>query len=148
MKAFLLSIGAAGLVMTAVPAFAQQTDDSTTTTTTVTKDKPSTGAGIGIVGGAATGAVVGGPVGAVVGGVVGGIAGAAVDPPREVKTYVTTQTVAPVSYSGPIAVGDTLPDSVTVYDVPHYDRYSWTYINGQKLLIDHRTHKIVSVINE
>jgi len=154
MKALLLSFGAAGLLMTAAPAFAQSTttttDDGATTTTqtTVVKDKGSAGAGVGIVGGAATGAVVAGPVGAVVGGIVGGVAGAAVDPPKQVKTYITTTQVDPVSYSGPITVGSTLPDSVTVYDVPHYDRYRWTYINGQRLLVDHRTHKIVAVIND
>ena len=154
MKNVLLSFGAAGLLLSAAPAFAQtqtvtSVDGNTTTTqTTVTKEKGSAGAGVGVVGGAATGAVVGGPVGAVIGGVVGGVAGAAVDPPRQVKTYITTQQVNPVVYSGPVTVGSVLPDTVTVYDVPHYDRYEWTYIDGQRLLIDHKTRKIIGVIND
>jgi len=144
MRTLLLSVSAASFILAAAPVFAQ---DDTTTTTTVVKDKGSAGAGAGVAGGAVAGAVVAGPVGAVVGAVAGGVAGAAVDPPREVKTYITTQQVAPVSYNGNIAVGQVLPDEVTVYDVPKYDRYRWTYINGQRLLIDRRDRKIVAVVN-
>ena len=156
MKTLLIGIGAASLLIAAAPAFAQTTsststsvDGATTTTqTTVVKDKGSAGAGVGIIGGAATGALVGGPVGAVIGGVVGGVAGAAVDPPKRVRTYITTTQVAPVVYTGPITVGSTLPDTVTVYDVPKYERYRWTYIDGQRLLVDRKTHKIVAIIND
>ena len=147
MRNLVMSLGMTGLLLTAVPAFAQ--DAATTTTqTTVTKDKASAGAGVGVVGGAATGAVVGGPVGAVIGGVVGGVAGAAVDPPKRVRTYITTTQVQPVDYNGSIAVGSVLPETVTEYDIPKYERYRWTYINGQRLLVDRRTHKIVAVIND
>ena len=147
MRNLLLGLGAAGLLLIGTSAVAQ--DNATTTTqTTVTKDKASAGAGVGIVGGAATGAVVGGPVGAVIGGVVGGVAGAAVDPPKRVRTYITTTQVQPVDYSGSIAVGAVLPDTVTEYDIPRYERYRWTFINGQRLLVDRRTHKIVAVIND
>ena len=138
--------------MSAAPALAQTTTTvdaagTTTTQTTVVKDKASAGAGVGIVGGAVTGAVVGGPVGAVVGAVVGGVAGAAVDPPKRVRTYITTTEVQPVMYDGNIAVGAVLPDTVTEYDIPKYARYRWTYINGQRLLVDRRTHKVVAIIN-
>ena len=142
MKTILLSVGAASLILAAAPAFAQ----SDTTTTTVVKEKGSAGAGAGVAGGAIAGAVVAGPVGAVVGAVAGGAAGAAVDPPRRVRTYITTQTVAPVSYNGDLRVGTVLPDEVTAYDVPNYDRYRWTYVNGQRLLIDRRDRKIVAVV--
>ncbi len=153
MRNLLFSLSAAGLILSAAPALAQTTttadqNGTTTTQTTVTKDKASAGAGVGVVGGAATGAVVGGPVGAVVGAVVGGVAGAAVDPPKRVRTYITTTQVDPVSYNGNIAVGAVLPDTVTEYDIPKYERYRWTYINGQRLLVDRRTHKIVAVIND
>ena len=153
MRNLLVSLSAAGLVLSAVPALAQTTTTvdaagATTTQTTIVKDKPSTGAGVGVVGGAVAGAVVGGPVGAVIGGVVGGVAGMAVDPPKRVRTYITTQTVEPVVYDGAISVGAVLPDTVTEYDIPKYARYRWTYINGQRLLVDRRTHKIVAVIVE
>lgn len=144
MKTILLSVGAASLILAAAPAFAQ---NDTSTTTTVVKEKGSNGAGVGVAGGAVAGAIVGGPVGAVVGAVAGGAAGAAVDPPREVKTYITSQNVAPASYDGQLVVGQRLPDEVNVYDVPKYDRYRWTYVNGQRLLIDRRDRKIVAVVN-
>lgn len=144
MKTILIGLSVSAIAFAALPAFAQTT---TETTTTVTK-KPSTGAGVGIVGGAATGAMVGGPVGAVVGGVVGGVAGLAVDPPAKVKTYIRTKQVDPITYNGQVAVGAVLPQTVTVYDVPDYDRYEWTYVNGQRLLIDRETRKIVSIIND
>jgi uncharacterized membrane protein len=148
MRNLLFSLSAVALVSAAAPALAQPDATTTTTQTTVVKDKASAGAGVGIVGGAATGAVVGGPVGAVIGGVVGGVAGAAVDPPKRVKTYITTQQVEPVTYNGSIAIGAVLPDTVTEYDIPKYERYRWTYINGQRLLIDRRTNKIVAVVND
>ena len=148
MRNIFFSLSVAGLLLGSVPALAQSDAATTTTQTTVTKDKASAGAGVGIVGGAATGAVVGGPVGAVIGGVVGGVAGAAVDPPKRVRTYITTTQVDPVSYNGSIAVGAVLPDTVTEYEIPKYDRYRWTFINGQRLLVDRRTHKIVAVIND
>jgi hypothetical protein len=142
MKSIIAALIAGSFALSAMPSAAQ------TTTTTVTTKKPSAGAGVGVIGGAATGAVVGGPVGAVIGGVVGGVAGAAVDPPAEVKTYVRTQHADPVTYDGSIAIGAPLPDTVTVYDVPKYERYRWTYINGQRILVDRETRKIVSVIDD
>ena len=143
MNTKLIFLGASLAVALALPAYAQ-----TTTSTTVTTEKSHAGAGVGIVGGAATGALVGGPVGAVVGAVIGGVAGSTVDPPAEVKTYVRTTHVDPVIYTGPVVVGDELPDTVAVYEVPKYERYRWTYVNHQRILIDHKTHKIVSIMND
>ncbi len=141
MKILMTSLAAAGLVAAALPAAAQ------TSTTTVTTTKPSAGAAVGVAGGAATGAVIGGPIGAVVGGVVGGVAGAIADPPAEVKTYVRQQNVAPVTYEGQIVVGQPLPETVTVYEIPKYERYSWTYVNGHRVLIDHSTRKVVGIVD-
>ena len=126
----------------AVPAFAQAVQ--TETTTTVEK-KPS-GAGAGAVAGAATGAVVAGPIGAAVGAVAGAAAGAIAAPPEKVRTYVTTQTVDPVRYGQPIVVGHVIDSSeVTWRDVPSYDRYRWAYIDGQRVVVDARTHSVVAV---
>ena len=145
MKTMILAATAGILVAAAaIPAYAQTTEQ---TTTVVTK-RPNTGTGVGAVGGAAAGAVVGGPVGAVVGGVVGAAAGHTADPPAEVRTYVRTQHVEAVPYDGQIGVGAVLPDTVREYDIPRYEHYRWTYINGQRLLIDRDTHKIVAVVND
>jgi hypothetical protein len=143
MNTKLLILGASLTAALALPAFAQ-----TTSSTTVTTEKSHAGAKAGVVGGAVTGALVAGPVGAVVGGAIGAVAGSSIDPPAEVKTYVRTTHVEPVIYTGPVAVGDELPATVTVYEVPKYERYRWTYVNHQRILVDHATHKIVTVIND
>jgi hypothetical protein len=136
-----LAVAAASIAALATGAAAQ----TATTTTTVTQ-KPSEGAAVGVVGGAATGAALGGPVGAVVGAVAGGIAGHVVDPPAEVTTYVRSQTVPVVNYDGEIVVGAALPGTIGVYDVPDHAEYSWANINGQRVLIERTSRKIVSVI--
>ena len=116
---------------------------TTTTTTTVKKDKGGTVSGA--AGGALAGAVVAGPVGLVVGAVAGATIGHSVAPPKEVKTYVTTQTVAPVGYVGDIAVGDSLHGDIAWRTVPNYPRYSWARLNAQSVVIDNDTHKVVEV---
>ena len=146
MKTRTLFVSAALVTAMACPALAQEA--STTTTTTVVKEKSKAGMGAGVVGGAATGALVGGPLGAIVGGVIGGAAGSTLDPPAEVKTYVRTTKVDPVIYEGPLTVGTVVPDTITVYQVPNNERYRWTYVNRQRILIDRQTNKIVSVMND
>ena len=136
MRNRLFSLSAAGLLFLSAPVLAQTSTTvnaagTTTTQTTVVTDKASAGAGVGVVGA-----------------VVGGVAGRAIDPPKRVRTYITTTQVDPVTYNGDIAVGAVLPETVTEYDIPKYSHYRWTYINGQRLLIDRRTHKVVAVIND
>lgn len=132
-------IGAACLSLAAGPALAQAVEQ-----TTVVEQKPS-GAAAGAVAGAATGAVVAGPVGAVVGGVAGAVVGATVAPPAEVRTYVTAQTVAPVTYDGQIVVGSPVHGAVTWLEVPKYPKYRWAYLNGQRVLVDTDTHTVVAI---
>jgi uncharacterized membrane protein len=141
MRPILVSLAVLGAAAFGSSALAQ-------TSTTVVTQKPSTGAAVGVAGGAATGAVVGGPVGAVVGGVVGGVAGALADPPAEVRTYVQGQTVPVVTYEGDLVVGQPLPGTITVYDIPNQSRYSWAYVNGQRVLIDRSNRHIVGVVGE
>jgi hypothetical protein len=133
-----LILGAVCLSMAAAPALAQ------TTQTVVVEKKPS-GAAAGAVAGAATGAVVAGPVGAVVGGAAGAIVGASAAPPTEVRTYVSGQTVAPVTYSGAVVVGQPIAGEVTWMEVPSYPKYRWAYLNGQRVVVDANTHAVVAV---
>ena len=140
MKTILLA-GAACLSLAAVTttAWAQ-----TETQTTVVKEKKS-----GVEGGAAAGAIggamVAGPVGAVVGAVGGAVVGAAVSPPSEVRTYVTTQKTAPITYSNEIVVGHPITGEVTWLDVPSYPKYRWAYLNGERVVIDTTTNNVVAI---
>jgi hypothetical protein len=88
----------------------------------------------GAVGGAAVGGVVGGPIGAAVGGAVGAITGSALPPQPSVV------------YPGPVVVGETLPGSVTYYPVPDYDDYGYTVLNGRRVIVERRSHRIVRII--
>jgi hypothetical protein len=133
-------LGASLFLVAAAPAFAQVQQR----TTVVTK-KPSGGTAAGAVAGAATGAVVAGAVGAAVGAVTGAVVGHTADPPTEVRTYVTTQNVPPMTYGQPIVVGHTLDGDITWLDVPSYPKYRWAYIDGHRVVIDADTHAVVAV---
>lgn len=107
------------------------------------------GAVAGGVTGAVAGALIGGPVGAVVGGVAGTVAGGAtgtvIDPPENVRTYVTANRIDPVYLDGEVVVGAGLPDTVQLRDIPDYE-YRYVYVNGQPVLVDSQTRKIVYVV--
>lgn len=133
-----LVLGAACLSLAAAPALAQ-------TETVVVEKKPSGGVAAGAATGAVAGAVVAGPVGAVVGGAAGAVVGAAASPPVEVRTYVTGQTVAPVTYPGAVVVGKPLAGEIVYMDVPSYPKYRWAYLNGQRVVVDANTHTVVAV---
>jgi len=117
---------------------------TSTTSTTTTSSTGSTGAATGAAGGVVAGALLGGPIGAVIGGLAGLAGGAVVDPPGEVKSYVTANRVDPVYLEGEVAVGSALPSSVTVYEVPKYE-YRYATVNGQTVLVEPGTNKVVYV---
>jgi hypothetical protein len=149
MKAYLL-LGAAWAALAITPALAQtstttQSPDGSTTTTSKTVKKDSGGTLPGAAGGAVAGAVVAGPVGAVVGGIAGATVGHAVAPPTQVRTYVTTQKVAPAAYSGTVEIGKPITGDVTWLEVPSYPKYSWAYLNGDRVVIDNDNHNVVAV---
>ena len=43
-------------------------------------------------------------------------------------------------------VGETLPGTVTYYPVPDYGDYSFTILNGRRVIVERRTHRIVRII--
>ena len=114
----------------------------------------------GIVGGAAEGAHDGnraaGPVGGVVGGVVGAVGGGiagllGVDQRPRFRDYAVREHHESFAYDRPVVVGGVLPgQGVTYYDVPTeygvQGGYRYTIVNGQPVLVDPRTGRIVQVI--
>jgi uncharacterized protein YcfJ len=141
-----LILGAAMLSLAAPAGLAQPVEQHTTTVVkekNVTADTVTTSSGA--ITGAFAGAAVGGPVGAVVGALAGGAIGHVAAPPGEVKTYVTTQEVAPASYSGRVSIGHRAPDDVTWLDVPDYPKYRWAYLGDHRVVIDAETHNVVAV---
>jgi hypothetical protein len=152
MKTCLMLAGAC-LALATAPAFAQtgattvEHQDGSTTTITQSEHRDNSGTAGGAASGVIAGAVVAGPIGAVVGGIAGATIGHSVAPPREVRTYVTTQTppATPAAYSGPVTVGRSIDGDVPWQGVPDYPKYSWAYMSGQRVVIDNDTHKVVAV---
>jgi hypothetical protein len=114
----------------------------------------------GVVRGAAEGAHEGnrdaGPVGAVVGGAVGAVSGGVagllgVDQKPRFRAYVAHERRSSYTYSRPVSVGSELPgEGVSYYEVPSeygVQEYRYTVVNGQTVLVDPRTHRIVEIIN-
>lgn len=67
-----------------------------------------------------------------------------VDPPAEVRTYVTTRKVEPIYLQGEVVIGATLPKTVAVHEVPRYE-YRYATVNGRTVLVEPSTNRIVYV---
>lgn len=70
--------------------------------------------------------------------------GSIVEPPTEVRTYVTTNKIEPIYLQGEVVVGATLPMTTTVYEVPRYE-YRYAVVNGRTVLVEPSTNRIVYV---
>ncbi|WP_075216411.1 DUF1236 domain-containing protein [Mongoliimonas terrestris] len=101
----------------------------------------------GAAGGAVTGAIVGGPIGAAVGGVAGAALGSIVAPPEpEVREYVVQQQVPSVQLQEQVVVGQPLPQTVELYEVPQYTQYRYAIVNGQRVIVEPQTRQIIQVV--
>lgn len=109
----------------------------------------------GVERGARDGERAAGPVGAIVGGTIGGVvAGVAgvlgADQRPRFRTYVVDQRRPSYQYRENLAVGVVLPeDGVTYYDVPEEygaRNYRYTVVNGQTVLVEPGTRRIVEIV--
>ncbi|MGC1179772.1 MAG: DUF1236 domain-containing protein [Methyloceanibacter sp.] len=66
-------------------------------------------------------------------------------PAPEVLSYVTQQAVEPVLVDGEVMVGATLPAAAPVYPIPA-SPYVFSYINGQRVLVEPTARRIVYVV--
>ncbi len=66
------------------------------------------------------------------------------------REYVVRENVPDYTVPGRVVVGTTLPEAgVTYYDVPQQygaNRYRYSRVNGQYILVEPRTRRIVQVI--
>lgn len=67
-----------------------------------------------------------------------------IDPPATVRTYVTSNRVDPVYLNGEVVVGAGLPERVVLNRIPDYD-YEYVYVNGQPVLVEPSSRRIVYV---
>lgn len=99
------------------------------------------GAGMGAV----AGALVAGPVGAVAGSMMSGIAAHnAVD--SEVTVYVQENPVQPVFLTGEPVVGTSIPADVPVYDVPASQEVAYLNVNGDTVVVERESRRIIQVV--
>jgi uncharacterized protein YraI len=66
-------------------------------------------------------------------------------PPPNVVSYVTMQAIQPVIVNGEVMIGATLPAAAPVYPIPS-SPYVFSYINGQRVLVEPTARKIVYVV--
>src|SRR5581483_2856308 len=68
-----------------------------------------------------------------------------VAPPPNVVSFVMQQVIEPVIVDGEVVLGAVLPPAVPLYPVPA-SPYAYTYVNGQRVLVEPATRRIVYVV--
>ena len=66
-------------------------------------------------------------------------------PPPAVQAFVTSQIAAPITYSGPIAVGQPVPGDVPWMSIPNFPQYAWAYLNGLRVVVDIGSRVVVAI---
>jgi hypothetical protein len=82
--------------------------------------------------------------------IVEGVPGIAVEAFPAFRDYVVRERIPSYAIDGPVTVGTILPDvGVTFYDVPPSfvaTPYRYTVVNGETVLVEPRTRRVVEVI--
>ena len=99
------------------------------------------GAGMG----ALAGALIAGPVGAVAGSMMTGIA-AHNSVSDETTVYIQENPVEPIYLTGEPVVGAAVPGEVTLYDVPEDDEIAYLNVNGNDVVVERESRRIVYVV--
>ena len=66
-----------------------------------------------------------------------------------IHKYIVQHEVAPVELPSDttVTVGTAIPDDVQLIEVPDVNEYRYVVVNGQTLVVDPQTRKIVQVLN-
>jgi uncharacterized protein YraI len=70
-----------------------------------------------------------------------------IQPPSEVRTFVVDHRSDPVYLNGEVVVGAGLPDNVELTEIPDY-QYRYVDVNGQPVLVDPQTRRIVYIVRQ
>jgi hypothetical protein len=73
-----------------------------------------------------------------------GLAQAVVIEP-EVETWVTEWSGPSVTIEKDVVVGDPLPDTVELVEVPKHKKYRFAYVNKKRVLVDSDSRKVIKV---
>jgi Protein of unknown function (DUF1236) len=63
----------------------------------------------------------------------------------EVETWVTEQSGPTVTIEKDVVVGDPLPDTVELVEVPKHKKYRFGVVNKKRVLVDSDTRKVIRV---
>lgn len=138
-----LVVGDEGVAVVA-PEVVEQTEAYTIARLEV-DDESNVAAAAGFGWGAIAGGLIAGPPGAA----LGSVASAAfldsqVGP--EVTAYVQANPVEPVYLNGELVAGAIVPAEVQVYEYPDDTQYAYLNVNGQPVVIETDTRRIVTII--
>lgn len=96
--------------------------------------------------GAAEGGAAAGPLGAAIGGTVGAAIGAAVEIPNAVITSVRGANAPSVVVRERVVVGQPLPPTVVLREVPDHAEYRYAVVNDQRVIVEPRTRHVIRII--
>ena len=66
--------------------------------------------------------------------------------PDEVDTYVSEQPFDDtVVYEDDVVVGEPLPDSVVIREVPEHDDYGYVVMNNRRVVVEPKTRRVIKV---
>jgi hypothetical protein len=63
----------------------------------------------------------------------------------EVETWIMEQPGPVVTLEEEVEVGDVIPNTVEVIEVPEYDEYDYAVINGRRTVIDGMTGEVIAI---
>jgi hypothetical protein len=65
--------------------------------------------------------------------------------PEEVRTYVIEEEAPSVRLTEEIVVGERLPDTVLVRDIPSSD-YDFAVVNERRVILEPQTRRVISIV--
>lgn len=96
--------------------------------------------------GAADGGAAGGPLGAAVGGTVGAAVGAAVEIPNAVLGSIRAANEPSVRIQERVVVGEPLPATVVLREVPAHREYRYAIVNDQRVIVEPQTRRVIRIV--
>ena len=63
----------------------------------------------------------------------------------DVQTWLMQQNVPDVAFEGQLVVGDPLPETVQILEVPNFTHYRWAYLNGKRVLVVPENRRVIAV---
>ena len=63
----------------------------------------------------------------------------------DLQTWIMEQKVPDVAYDGQLVVGEPLPETVEIMEVPKFTQYRWAYLGGKRVLVVPENRRVIAV---